>query len=57
MGSVGIAKFTAAASLRRLFTTRHSCHYKDVVMDKRFKDDLDQMSSLSTLVRMPEGGK
>ena len=42
MGRVGTARYTAAASRRRLFTTRHSCHHKTVAMDKRFKDALDQ---------------
>ena len=45
MGSVGTATCTAAAaSLRKSFTARDSCHHKNVVMDKRFRNALDQTS-------------
>ena len=46
MSSARTATFTAAAaaSLRRLFTTRHSCHHENMVMETRFKDALDQDS-------------
>ena len=62
MGTIGTATFAAAAaaaaaSLRILFTTRHSCHHKNVVMDKTFEYTLDPTPSLSTLVRRPKVGK
>ena len=44
MSGVGTATFTAVAdaSLRGLFTMRHSCHQKNVVRYKWYKDAFDQ---------------